>query len=190
MGEAQPHDDPEVELTPDDLAAYTNGRLPANAPETQQILTRALPRARRFCGWRVTPAESETLYLDGPGTRDLSLPTMHMTALTACTEDGIDLDVTQLRWSRQGLVRKNFGGCYTGRWSNQLGAIQITITHGYSVDAAADWRGAVLRICDLASQNVGPQLQVYRVDDVIRQWYKVGSPVLDDLIEYQLMGVA
>lgn len=182
-------EDAEVELTAADLASYTNGRLPADAPETQQLLNRALAGARRYCGWVVTPAVSgAVLYLDGPGTRDLSLPTMNMTALTDVVEDGIDLDVTTLAWSRQGIMRKTTGH----RWSRQLGAIQVTITHGYSVEDAADWRGAVLAACDLAAQNVGQQLQQYTVDDVQRNWFKSAQFAFNTAIldPYKLMGVA
>lgn len=190
--ELTPKDDPEVELTADDVATYTGGRLAADNPLTQLLLNAALAGARRRCGWVVTPAKTETLYLDGPGTRNLSLPTMNLTALNTCTENNIALDVTKLAWSRQGIVRKAFGAGYTGRWSSQLGAIQINITHGYSVEDAADWRMAVLAAIDLFLQNIGPQLQIYRVDDVIRQWYKSATTSFDagSLGPYTLMGVA
>jgi hypothetical protein len=194
MGALTP-EDTEVELTPADLASYTKGRLPADDPETANLLSRALAGARRYCGWVVTPAVTATMYLDGPGTRDLSLPTMNMTALLSCTENGISLDVspTAMAWSRQGIVRKTVGGPHCGqRWTHQLGSIQIEITHGYSVADADDWRGAVLEACDLAAQNVGPQLQQYTVDDVQRNWFKVAKFAFDTAIldPYRLMGVA
>jgi len=46
------------------------------------------------------------MYLDGPGTRDMVLPTMNVTALTAVIEDNTTLDVSTLAWSRQGIIRK------------------------------------------------------------------------------------
>lgn len=188
MGELTPADDAEVELTPADLESYTKGRLLASDGETGKLLTRALAGARRYCGWVVTPAKTETLYLDGPGTRDLSIPTMNMTALTGVTEDGNVLDLSTLAWSRQGQVRKKTGH----RWSHQLGSIQVALTHGYSVDDADDWRGAVLAACDLASQNVGQQLQQYTVDDVQRNWFKSAAFAFNTAIldPYKLMGVA
>jgi hypothetical protein len=118
---------------------------------------------------------------------------MNMTALLSCTENGISLDVSSLAWSRQGIVRKVMGGPHCGhRWSRELGSIQIEITHGYSVEDAQDWRGAVLAACDLAAQNVGPTLQDYTVDDVVRKWFKVAQFSFDTKIldPYRLMGVA
>jgi hypothetical protein len=189
VAELTPADDPNAELTPGDVESYTQGRLLASAQETAKILSRALAAARRYCGWVVTPPATDVdVVLDGPGTRDLVLPTMNLTALTACVEDGVTIDPTDLVWSRQGIVRKR-NGC---RWSCQYGAIRLTVTHGYSTDEADDWRGAVLAACDLAAQNVGPLLQQYRVDDVIRQWFKPGGFALDKAIldPYKLMGVA
>jgi hypothetical protein len=182
----------EVELTPQDVELYTQGRLVASNPLTQQLLTRALAQARRQCGWVVTPAKTETLYLDGPGTQILSLPTMNMTALNTCTENNIDLDVSTLAWSRRGLIQKTTGGPCSSRWSNRLGAIQVNITHGYSVDDAADWRGAVLAAIDLLLQNIGPQLQQYTVDDVQRNWFKSAQFTFDaaTMGPYMLIGVA
>lgn len=184
-----------AELAPADLESYTQGRLKADDPETQNLLNRALAGARRFCGWVVTPQFTGDIVLDGPGTRDLVLPTMNLTDLTACIEDGVSLDVTTLAWSRQGIVRKLTGTpgqrqTHWCRWSHNYGAIRITVTHGYLEADAEDWRGAVLKLCDLASQNVGPTMQMYRVDDIIRQWFKPGSPMMNDFIPYQLMGVA
>lgn len=182
------------ELTTQDVEDYTKGRLPAGDAQTASLLKLALAGARRYCGWYVTPAKvADTLYLDGPGTRDLSLPVMNLTRVASCIEDLIDLgDVTDplkgLAWSRQGLVRKRTGH----RWSCQLGAIQIVCDYGYSEDDAADWRGAVLAACDLAVQNIGQTVQEYSVDDVVRKWFKspqfaFNTALLDP---YTLMGVA
>jgi hypothetical protein len=177
------------ELTAADVESYTGGRLPASAPETANLLARALAGARRYCGWVVTPpAIGVDMVLDGPGTRDLVLPTMNMTNLTACVEDSVSLDVSTLAWSRQGIVRKNT--CH--RWSHNYGAIRLTVDHGYSEDDAEDWRGAVLAACDLAAQNVGQTMQDYTVDDVVRKWFKSAPFAFDKAIldPYKLMGVA
>lgn len=178
-----------AELTPADVESFTDGLLKADNPETAQLLSRALAGARRYCGWAVTPPQVDAVIgLDGPGTRHLVLPTMNLTAVSACTELGVVVDPTTLAWSRQGLVAKP----NHGRWSCELGSIQMTVTHGYSEDDAADWRGAVLAACDLAAQNVGSQLQKYRVDDIERDWYKASSFQFNRslLDPYRLMGVA
>ena len=177
------------ELTVNDVDTYTKGRLPAADARTAELLKRSLAGARRYCGWFVTPVQADyTFHLDGPGTRDLMLPTMNMTGLSAVTEDSNALDITTLAWSRQGIIRKRT--CH--RWSCQLGAITVTATHGYLEDDAEDWRGAVLAACDLAVQNIGQQLQDYTVDDVVRKWFKSPQYAFDTatLDRYRLMGVA
>lgn len=177
------------ELTPDDVATYTRGRLAADDPITAMLLARALAGARRYCGWIVTPpAEAVDMVLDGPGTRQLFLRTMNLTALTACVEDLVPLDVTGLAWSRQGIVEKRD----RRRWSCNLGALRLTVDHGYTEADAEDWRGAVLQACDLAFQNLGQQYQEYTVDDITRKWFKSAAYAFDLTVldEYRLMGVA
>ena len=82
------------ELTTADVEQYTGGRLDKDHPETISLLARGLGAARRFCGWHVTPVQTDTdRVLDGPGSRLLRLPTLRLNALTAVTEDGTELDM-------------------------------------------------------------------------------------------------
>lgn len=138
------------ELSGGDVEAYTQGRLPAGDAETLRLLAAALAGARRYCGWHVTPEkEDHEVEIDGPGTHLLVIPTMALTELQQVTENGEDLNLDDLEWSRRGLVRKKIPVC---RWTHALGGITVKITHGYAEADAADWRGAVLAAVDLASQ--------------------------------------
>lgn len=123
---------------------YTQGRLHRDDAETARLLAAALAAARRYCGWHVTPVlTAQAVTLDGPGSPLLVLPTLHLTAVTELSENGVDLDVdTAIRWSTRGLVRKT----NRGWWSGEFGAITAKITHGY--EAAVDWQAAVLSLCD------------------------------------------
>jgi hypothetical protein len=141
---------------------------------TQNLLDAALAAARRYCGWSVSPVVTVTgLTLDGPGGRALSLPTLNLLDVTAVTEDGITVDVANLRWSRQrGTLYKHGFGC----WTTHAGGIVITFRHGFTEAEAADWRRAIVRLVDVMSTELtgereDPQLSRKKVDDVEYEWF-------------------
>ena len=139
-----------AELTADDVEQYTRGRLQAD-DDTAILLSDVLAAARRYCGWHVSPVIEETLELDGDGGRVLSLPTLKIVTLSELVEDGVEIPVGDLLVSkRRGLVRKRSGRC----WSCHYGAIEVTMTHGFTEEEAADWRLAVLASVDLADRAV------------------------------------
>lgn len=124
---------------------YTQGRLDRDDPLTATLLARSLAAARRWCGWHVTPAQAETVVLDGPGGLMLVLPTLYLSALTAVTEDGTALDVADLQWSRRGLVRKTSAAA----WTTAFSGVEVEMTHGFP--AAQDFEAAVLSMVDRSS---------------------------------------
>lgn len=81
---------------------------------------------RTYCGWHVAPTVTQDMTLDGPGTYELLLPTMHLTDLVSVTEGGAA--VTSPEWSAKGLVRK---GGYPYRWSDRYRSIVVSMTHGF-----------------------------------------------------------
>lgn len=144
------------ELTTADVASYTKGRLSAEDAETARLLAAALGAARRYCGWHVTPiAIDDVITLDGSGTTLLVLPTLRLTELTALTEDGIDVDISQISVSTRGLARKRQGyvgggaGCY---WTDQFGGITATMTHGFA--EAPEWESAVLSFVERTAGGI------------------------------------
>jgi len=161
------------ELTAADLSTYTKGRLPDD-DGTQELLDAALSAARRWCGWFVTPVQTNTAFqVDGPGGRVLSLPTLNLITLSSVTECGVALDVTRLDKSqRKGTVEKYPYGC----WTYRAGGISVTMTHGFTETEAADWRRAVLRLADLmnrdetATQRNSGDLIRKKIDDVEYFW--------------------
>lgn len=161
------------QLVPYDVEQYTKGRLSATDPETIRALDAALIKARRYCGWHVSPVITKTVTLDGHGSRYLFLPTLKIVTLTSVTVDGEALslvdDVKQLAEAPGALARDGYG-----YWPRGYGNISVEMTHGYTAAEAADFREAVLRMVDQASQlagqaGVGP-LTSKRVDDVEYQW--------------------
>jgi hypothetical protein len=133
-------------LDVDVLADYTKGRLDADADETARLLDSAVAAVRRWCGWHVAPELTQTETVDGPGGALLRLPSLRVVALSAVTEDGVDLDLAGLEWSRIGLVRKKSGGLWTSRFQG----ITVTMSHGFA--DAADFETAVYSVADHMSQ--------------------------------------
>src|SRR5690606_34189170 len=110
-----------------------------------KLLARGYAAARRFCGWHVTPEREDVLTLDGPGGRLLRLPTLKLTTLTSIVDDDQVYLEEDLRVSGTGMVTKRDGTL----WSDKLGAIQVTMSHGF--DAAPDFDAAVLSYIDRSS---------------------------------------
>lgn len=183
------------ELTTADVETYTQGRVPANA-RTGMLLAAALVEARRFCGWHVTPVQTDTVALDGPGANPLGLPTMQLVGLASITQDGDEVDLGELHWltptdgqPRRGLVSKKRTSAH--RWSTQRGSITVTMAHGFDDDGAADWRLGVLRTVErmASSTRDTPDMKRKKVDDVEYEWFEVAASLLDEatLAPYRLL---
>jgi len=168
-----------AELTVDDVQAFTKGRLDPEDPETERILKAALRAARQFCGWRVNAVAGEQLAVDSPGGRLLSLPTLALTELTSVVEDGVELDVSDLRVStRLGNVTKKSGAS----WVSGYGAVVVTMTHGLDDPDDADFNQAVLQAVNALSQSASradSSLKRKKVDDVEYEWFESAGSVID-----------
>lgn len=135
-----------AELSASAVEQYTKGRLVEGDLETVRLLAEGLSAARRYCGWHVTPVrEEEELTIDGPGGRLLRLPTLQLVELVEVKENGVTVPAEDLYVSRIGMVEKKSGA----RWASNLGAIEVTMTHGF--EDAPDFDGAVLSAIDRAS---------------------------------------
>jgi len=85
-------------VTVPDLEAFRSGDDAAIVRQTQAAI-------RRYCGWHIAPSITETITLDGDGSRHLWLPSLHVTAVTAVTNGDTVLDVSSdLDWSESGYV--------------------------------------------------------------------------------------
>lgn len=132
----------------------------------------ALAAARRYCGWTVTPvAEDVTVTVDGSGGPVLSLPSLYVTEVSAVVEDGVALDVADLRVSTNGQVRKRSGAC----WTSALGGVVVTMTHGYP--AAPDFDAAVEQAASALTANADRDAALKRekIVDVEYEWFADGS---------------
>lgn len=114
---------------PEDVEAYTKGKLGAADLRVAQALAAVSRSIRRRAGWHIFPlVTAHTLVLDGPGGAVLSLPTLKLVTLTSVTDDGTVLDPTaDLRVSREtGLLKKRDGSS----WSSHYGSVNVVMDHG------------------------------------------------------------
>ena len=123
-----------------ELATYSNGAVSSSDPRVAGSLAGVSLAIRNYCGWHITPELSDSLTLDGPGGRLLSLPTKYLTAITALVENDVVLvDNTDFRWSVDGSVKR----LHT-RWHDDFRIIDATITHGYP--SAPDVKSVALAV--------------------------------------------
>lgn len=164
------------ELTTNDVSKHSGGRVIDDGPQgkTAQMLAAALASARGYCGWHVSPVKTETIVDDGPGGRLLSVKTLKVIGTPTVTEHGTPVDAA---WSARapGCAQKRNGGC----WSGEFGAIEVTITHGFTEVEAADWRDAIctmveemaLRaVVDKTTGRSARDLTAKKVDDLELNW--------------------
>ncbi|MEQ1709453.1 MAG: hypothetical protein ABL864_14090 [Terricaulis sp.] len=95
---------------------------------------------RSHCGWHIAPSAVETFTLDGPGTRTLAIPTLHLTAVASVEIDSVtELDFT---WSARGLIRRALAAA----WPSTFRSIEVTCTHGHATTPDAV-RAVAISIC-------------------------------------------
>lgn len=156
------------ELLPTDLESY------GASDETARALAAALARARRYCDWHVSPQREETLTLDGTGDCHLSLPTRCVVSIDGVTVAGDEVtDYVQPAHASHMLIRET-------AWPKGYSNISVTLTHGYTAEEAADFRGAVLLMAseDLRlAEDGGGHITQLTVDDVSMRWAR--TPGMD-----------
>jgi hypothetical protein len=121
-------------------------------------LNAANAAVRRECGWHVAPVITETLTLDGRGGTRLLLPSQRIAALAAVTNDGEDV-ISRVRFSRRAGILTLASG-----WSEDVGSIEVTLTHGHPIEEVPDVaalivaltkRAAAAGVSAVAQQGIG-----------------------------------
>lgn len=177
------------ELTADDVATYTGGRLDAGDDETLRMLNAVLAAARGQVHWHVSPVKrGDTFTLDGPSRHRISpqhtlwLPTQYVVALNSVTVNAdsgpLDLVIgTDVVVGPQNIYEPSPGGVKLircgGHWTSDT--VTVNLDHGFDPDTAADWRQAILdMVDDIASiKTVGrpdSAMVLKQVDDFRAQW--------------------
>ncbi|WP_157777247.1 hypothetical protein [Nocardia terpenica] len=95
----------------------------AGSPELAVRIANAL--VRDWCGWHIAPTITETVVADGSGTAVLMLPTLHLRDVHTVTENGHPIDLTRVRWSGAGYLRRDTA------WTGREQGVRAGITHGW-----------------------------------------------------------
>lgn len=132
-------------MTIEEFAGYLQRDLDAcDAWTAQQLLDGAAAAVIEYCGWHIAPVRTETVTVDGSGTRIQPLPTLNLVSLETITERGRTLDPAWIDWSANGLLEKRSGGVWTARRRG----VTAEMTHGYATTPG--W--LVTLICALAGR--------------------------------------
>lgn len=103
----------------------THLRRTVDPTQAEQALALASGAVRAFCGWDIA-RESTTLTAEGSGTVVVSLPTLHLVAVSEVRVNGVALDIDPIQWawtSRGQLLR-------AGGWP-RYAQIEVDCTHGF-----------------------------------------------------------
>lgn len=125
--------------------------------DPQFWLNAATNAVRRECGWHVAPIITETLVLDGAGGDTLLVPSLRVRSLTTVLNNGADV-TEQVKFSRRAGVLTLASG-----WSRDVGAIEITLQHGFDLDEVPDVAALIVALTKRAAaattvsqQSIGP----------------------------------
>lgn len=156
--------------TAEQLAAYL--RRPVDAAAAELALDGVSAEVEAECGWHIAPVRSETITVDGSGAQVQLLPTLHMTALTAITEDGTPVDLTTVQWSAAGYLWR------TRPWTRALRGVVPTITHGYP--AAPAWLVSLVLTAAGRAHDVRPWVRQETAREVSVSYVATGEPLLTE----------
>lgn len=123
----------------------------------------ALALVQAYCSWHVGPSKADTLTLDGSGSSTMVLPSLHVTALTSLTVDGVSVDADTYDWSESGILRLRCGW-----FGTRFRSVVIELIHGFDY-LPDDVQAVIDRISARATDDVGALARVGQVQ------YAVGS---------------
>lgn len=94
-------------ITAGDLDDYLQRPVPP--PLAALAVAGASGIVRSHCRWNISREEAVTFKVDGSGTTVLSLPTLHITDVTAVTVDGETVDLDDVYWLSRGQLHREQG---------------------------------------------------------------------------------
>ena len=117
-----------------------------NEDKANLALSVASSEIRSHCGWSISE-ETATLVLDGPGSRNLWLPTLKLTAVTSVKVNGDPLALdSQYDWTGYGKL------IHRGCWPSKPRSVEVVFTHGYA-EVPAVVKGVCLASAGRAYDN-------------------------------------
>ncbi len=134
------------------LNAKSNGFFPVDHPDVERALRAATSKIRKRARWHIWPVMTKTVRLNGPGTKILQLPAMHLTEVASIVELGKTINLSRLDI---GYDDGQIGGRF---WTDRLGAITATFTAGYE-EIPDELEGLVL---EMTARALGSPLGAIR----------------------------
>lgn len=132
-----------------DLELFTGGRVISGDDRAGLLLDIAAAAVVSVMGWCPWPSRTESVVLDGEGTRVMTLPSLLVTDVAEVLVDGDVVDPDGWRWSRVGLLER-VGGC----WPSGYRRVSVTFTHG--ADVLPDLQGVILTLAGrLSVSSIG-----------------------------------
>lgn len=117
-------DGPKPFASPELMEQRTDGVIPQDRPYLEYALHVASDMIRDYCGWVVGPVTTETLFLDGPDSRSLILPTLNLVELLSLRQNSVSVDLSDMHPGRGGVIRSRTP------FIDVFGVIEVTIRHG------------------------------------------------------------
>jgi hypothetical protein len=105
------------------------------AGDPATVVGQAQARVRSYCQWHVAPEITETVTLDGRGSKFLALPSLRVAEITSVTEEGTLLTTDDYDWSASGYIERR-----NGYWTERPRQIVVVFKHGF-VDVPDDLIG-------------------------------------------------
>ena len=174
------------------MAQRTDGAIDKGRPYLEEALTAASAVIRDYCGWVIGPLIEETLYLEGPDSGVLSLPTLNLVQLVALSQNGTAVSLDDVRATRGGIVRARTP------FVDRYGTIVATIRHGLDPVPAP----IVDLTLQMAARALGSPLGVVREQSLVANvtWSTTaagvagGTVILEHeravLAPYRIVGIA
>ncbi len=167
-------------LTPTYVREHVKVPSGTTDEQLQDVIDRALDRLRVYCRWHVFPELQDTVTLSTDGSASALLPSLRVIEVTRVEVSGSVVENFGI--DRDGRLRLT-----SGRFPDALGAVKVTMLHGYSedeLDAVRDvLLGMVERVISLPhfikSSASGDRSVTYGVDAALRPTFG-DKEVLDE----------
>lgn len=118
-----------------------------NLQITQTTIDQAVVAARNIAGWHVTPPREETITVDTRGDCMQELPTKYVLGVQEVRVK--DKEVTDFSWSQDGLL------LFPKPLPQGFRTLQVTLKHGFPVEAAMDFLVVAAHMAARSSQHGG-----------------------------------
>jgi hypothetical protein len=123
------------------------------APSEADRLLQAEALVRSYCGWHIAPSRTdEVAVLPATFGQVALLPSLHVTAVTSITEDGVTVDDSLYTWAPNGVLTRSWG------WN---ASVTVTFTHGYE-EVPAEVTAVVQAVAQRAVDNPSSLVRVQK----------------------------